>query len=149
MSISPPPFSPPRSQSDGDDDDYVDEDVEQKIASTRTLVSIFDLYKNAIDQLRSAVRSPSVSDQKASLENFKPLTSRTNAWLYIRMHDDLIQLLTTYLKFDDMDTQSIVLSILANIAVERSSHEQVFYLIQIIHRRIFFFLYLIRFSKPT
>lgn len=130
MSISPPPFSPPRlgSNEDGegeDNNDYVNIDDEEYIDSARTLISSFDLYKNAIDRLRSSVTCSSIDEQQASLEHFKPLSTRTNAWLYMRIHDDLFNILLEYLVIDNLNLQSTVLSIFANIACEQASHEQV------------------------
>lgn len=130
MSISPPPFSPPRlgSSEEGEDDnnDYVNlDDEEEYIDSARTLISSFDLYKNAIDRLRSSMTDSSIEEQQDSLEHFKPLSTRTNAWLYMRIHDDLFNILLEYLVIDNLNIQSTVLSIFANIACEQASHEQV------------------------
>jgi hypothetical protein len=122
MSISPPPFSPPRSESNeendnNDDDEYID--------SPGTLISSFDLYKNAIDRLRSSVQCQSIEQQQNSLEHFKSLSTRTNAWLYMRIHDDLFTILLDYLLIENLSIQTTVLSIFANIACEQASHEQV------------------------
>jgi len=126
MSISPPPFSPPRlGSSEEDDNDYVNDDDEEYIDSARTLISSFDLYKNAIDRLRSSVTCQSIEQQQTSLEHFKPLSTRTNAWLYMRIHDDSFTILLDYLLIEDLSIQSTVLSIFANIACEQASHEQV------------------------
>lgn len=131
MSISPPPFSPARSTGDlgGDDDaynnEYVRDDDEDENNSARSLISSFDSYKTAIDRLRSSMKSDSLEQQQNSLEQFKPLSSRANAWLYMRLHDDLFTILLDYLKVDDLTIQSTTLSILANIACDQSSHEQV------------------------
>jgi hypothetical protein len=126
MSISPPPFSPPRlGSSEEDDNDYVNDDDDEYINSPRTLISSFDLYKNAIDRLRSSVTCQSIEEQQNSLEHFKPLSTRTNAWLYMRIHDDLFNILLDYLLIENLSIQSTVLSIFANIACEQASHEQV------------------------
>jgi len=128
MSISPPPFSPPRlgSNEEEDNNDYVnDDDDDEYIDSARTLISSFDLYKNAIDRLRSSVTCQSIEQQQNSLEHFKPLSTRTNAWLYMRIHDDLFNILLDYLLIENLSIQSTVLSIFANIACEQASHEQV------------------------
>ena len=126
MSISPPPFSPPRlGSSEEDDNDYVQIDDEEHIDSARTLISSFDLYKNAIDRLRSSITCSSIEEQQDSLEHFKPLSTRTNAYLYMRIHDDLFNILLEYLLIDNLNIQSTVLSIFANIACEQASHEQV------------------------
>ena len=126
MSISPPPFSPPRFQSNEEDNnDYVNVDDDEYIDSPRTLISSFDLYKNAIDRLRSSVTCQSIEQQQNSLEDFKPLSTRTNAWLYMRIHDDLFSILLDYLLIENLLMQSTVLSIFANIACEQASHEQV------------------------
>jgi hypothetical protein len=128
MSISPPPFSPPRlgSNEEEDNNDYVnDDDDDEYIDSARTLISSFDLYKNAIDRLRSSVTCQSIEQQQNSLEHFKPLSTRTNAWLYMRIHDDLFNILLDYLVIENLSIQSTVLSIFANIACEQASHEQV------------------------
>lgn len=127
MSISPPPFSPPRSGSteEEDDNDYVQIDDEEHIDSARTLICSFDLYKNAIDRLRSSITCSSIEEQQAALEHFKPLSTRTNAWLYMRIHDDLFNILLEYLLIENLIIQSTVLSIFANIACEQASHEQV------------------------
>lgn len=121
MSISPPPFSPPRFASNEeyvhDDDDFID--------SPGSLISSFDLYKNAIDRLRSSISSQCIDQQQNSLEHFKPLSTRTNAWLYMRIHDDLFTILLNYFAIENISIQSIVLSIFANIACEQASHEQV------------------------
>jgi hypothetical protein len=125
MSISPPPLSPPRAEfSEEDDNDYVDDD-DDHIHSARTITSSFDLYKNAIDRLRSSITSASIEQQQESLEQFKPLSTRTNAWLYMRMHDDLFTILLDYLLIDNLPLQSTALSIFANIACDQTSHEQV------------------------
>lgn len=130
MSISPPPFSPPRSELSDDDNNntYLNEndDDDEYIDSPRTLISSFDLYKNSIDRLRSSITSQSIDEQISSLEHFKPLTTRSNAWLYMRIHDDLFTILLDYLIVDNQSIQSTVLSIFANIACERQSHEQIF-----------------------
>ena len=124
MSISPPPLSPPRAEfSEEDDNDYVDDD--DQIDNARTITSSFDLYKNAIDRLRSSIASASIEQQQESLEHFKPLSTRTNAWLYMRMHDDLFTILLDYLLIDNLPLQSTALSIFANIACDQTSHEQV------------------------
>lgn len=126
MSISPPPFSPPRlGSNEEDDNDYVNIDDEEYIDSARTLISSFDLYKNAIDRLRSSITNSTIEQQQNSLEHFKPLSTRTNAWLYMRIHDDLFSILLDYLLIDNLNIQSTVLSIFANIACEQASHEQV------------------------
>lgn len=126
MSISPPPFSPPRSgSSEEDDNDYVNDDDEEYIDSARTLISSFDIYKNAIDHLRSSITCQSIEQQLNSLKHFKPLSTRTNAWLYMRIHDDLFSILLDYLLIENLSMQSTVLSIFANIACEQASHEQV------------------------
>ncbi len=122
MSISPPPFSPARFESNEEndingDDEYID--------SPGTLISSFDLYKNSIDRLRSSISSQSIEQQQNSLEHFKPLSTRTNAWLYMRIHDDLFTILLDYLLIENISIQSTVLSIFANIACEQASHEQV------------------------
>lgn len=130
MSISPPPFSPPRSGlSEDENNDYInnniDHDDDEYIDSPGTLISSFDLYKNAIDRLRSSVTCQSIEQQQNSLEHFKPLSTRTNAWLYMRIHDDLFNILLDYLLIENLSIQSTVLSIFANIACEQASHEQV------------------------
>ena len=131
MSISPPPFSPPRSgSSEEDNNDYLNnlvdaDDDDEYIDSPRTLISSFDLYKNAIDRLRLSVRSQSIEQQQSSLDHFKPLSTRTNAWLYMRIHDDLFSILLEHLLTDNLAIQSTVLSIFGNIACEQASHEQV------------------------
>ena len=126
MSISPPPFSPPRLESNGEDDenDYVHDDDEH-VDSARSIRSSFDLYKNAIDRLRSSVNGESTDEQEKVLEHFKPLSTRPNAYWYMRLHDDLFIILLHYLRVDNLSIQSIALSILANIACEQASHEQV------------------------
>jgi len=126
MSISPPPFSPPRSGSNEDENNDIDDDDEY-ISSPRTLISSFDLYKNAIDRLRSSLRCQSIEQQQNSLEHFKPLSTRTNAWLYMRIHDDLFSILLDYILIENLSIRSTVLSIFANIACEQTSHEQVDY----------------------
>ncbi|UJR15570.1 hypothetical protein I4U23_002508 [Adineta vaga] len=133
MSISPPPFSPPRSGSNEEDNnDYlnnpiaVDDDDDEYIDSPRTLISSFDLYKNAIDRLRSSVSCQSIEQQQKSLDHFKPLSTRSNAWLYMRIHDDLFSILLEYLLIENLSIQSTVLSIFANIGCEQASHEQIF-----------------------
>ncbi|CAF0993019.1 unnamed protein product [Adineta steineri] len=125
MSISPPPFSPPRhgSNSNEEDDNNIDDD--EYIDSPRTLISSFDLYKNAIDSLRSSVTCQSIEQQQNALEHFKPLSTRTNAWLYMRIHDDLFTILLEYILIENLSIQSTVLSIFANIACEQASHEQI------------------------
>ncbi|CAF1654416.1 unnamed protein product, partial [Adineta steineri] len=114
MSISPPPFSPPRhgSNSNEEDDNNIDDD--EYIDSPRTLISSFDLYKNAIDSLRSSVTCQSIEQQQNALEHFKPLSTRTNAWLYMRIHDDLFTILLEYILIENLSIQSTVLSIFAN-----------------------------------
>ena len=125
MSISPPPFSPPRFDSNEEDrNDYVDDD--EYIDSAQTLISSFDLYKNAIDNLRSSVNCQSINEQQSSLEYFKSISTRTNAWLYMHIHDDLFKILLDYLLLENLSIQSTVLSIFANIACESASHEQVY-----------------------
>ncbi len=125
MSISPPPFSPPRLGSNEEDgNDHINDDDEY-IDSAQTLISSFDLYKNAIDRLRSSVTCQSIEQQQDSLEHFKPLSTRTNAWLYMRIHNDLFNILLDYLLIENLLIQSTVLSIFANIACEQASHEQV------------------------
>ncbi|CAF3455022.1 unnamed protein product [Rotaria sp. Silwood1] len=142
MSISPPPFSPPRSATNEEDNnDNVhddDDDDDEYIDSARTLISSFDLYKNAIDRLRSSVSCQSIEQQQNSLEHFKPLSTRTNAWLYMRIHDDLFSILLDYLLIENLSIQSTVLSIFANIACEQASHEQIFEtnLIDIVCRKV-------------
>ncbi|CAF1077965.1 unnamed protein product [Rotaria sordida] len=129
MSISPPPFSPPRftsNEEDNNDNINDDDDDDEYIDSARTLISSFDLYKNAIDRLRLSVTSQSIEQQQDSLEHFKPLSTRTNAWLYMRIHDDLFTILLDYLLIENLSIQSTVLSIFANIACELASHEQIF-----------------------
>ncbi|CAF3550619.1 unnamed protein product [Rotaria socialis] len=121
MSISPRPFSPPRSASN--EEDIIDDD--EYIESPGTLISSFDLYKNAVDRLRSSVTCQSIEQQQTSLEHFKPLSTRTNAWLYMRVHDDLFSILLDYLLIENLSIQSVVLSIFANIACEQASHEQI------------------------
>jgi len=125
MSISPPPFSPPRLGSNEEDgNDHINDDDEY-IDSAQTLISSFDLYKNSIDRLRSSVTCQSIEQQQDSLEHFKPLSTRTNAWLYMRIHNDLFNILLDYLLIENLLIQSTVLSIFANIACEQASHEQV------------------------
>ena len=124
MSLSPPPFSPPRLETNEENDNNNNDDDEY-IDSPRTLISSFDLYKNAIDRLRSSVTCQSIEQQRDSLEHFKPLSTRTNAWLYMRIHDDLFTILLDYLVIESLAIQSTVLSIFANIACEQASHEQV------------------------
>jgi len=125
MSISPPPFSPPRLGSNEEDgNDHINDDDEY-IDSAQTLISSFDLYKNSIDRLRSSVTCQSIEQQQDSLEHFKPLSTRTNAWLYMRIHNDLFNILLDYLLIENLSIQSTVLSIFANIACEQASHEQV------------------------
>ena len=125
MSISPPPLSPPRSGfNEEDDNDYVHDD-DDHVDNARTITSSFDLYKNAIDRLRSSITNTSIEQQQESLEHFKPLSTRTNAWLYMRMHDDLFSILLNYLLVDNLPLQSTALSIFANIACDQTSHEQV------------------------
>lgn len=129
MSISPPPFSPSRSELSDDDNNNNNNntyDDDEYIDSPRTLISSFDLYKNSIDRLRSSTTSSSIDEQKSSLEHFKPLTTQSNAWLYMRIHDDLFSILLEYLIIENQSIQSTVLSIFANIACERDSHEQIF-----------------------
>lgn len=131
MSISPPPFSPPRSADHGGDDDddnnndYVRDDEGEQNNSARSLVSSFDSYKTAIDRLRASAKNGTIEQQQNVLEQFKPLSSRANAWLYMRLHNDLFSTLLDYLQIDDLSIQSTTLSILANIACDQSSHEQV------------------------
>ena len=131
MSISPPPFSPPRSGDHGGDEDddnnneYVRDDDDEQNKSARSFISSFDSYKTAIDRLRSSIRNATVEQQRNALEQFKPLSSRANAWLYMRLHNDLFSLLLDYLQVNDLSIQSTTLSILANIACDQSSHEQV------------------------
>ncbi|CAF0810383.1 unnamed protein product [Adineta ricciae] len=144
MSISPPPFSPPRSgSSEEDNNDYLNnlvdaDDDDEYIDSPRTLISSFDLYKNAIDRLRLSVKSQSIEQQQSSLDHFKPLSTRTNAWLYMRIHDDLFSILLEHLLTDNLAIQSTVLSIFGNIACEQASHEQIFEtnLIEIVCQKI-------------
>jgi hypothetical protein len=123
MSISPPPFSPPRA--DSEDDDYVRDEQDYQVDSARSLVSAFELYQTAIDRLRTSILSKVREDQQTVLDEFKPLSTRANAWLYMRLHDDLFSILIDYLRIEYLPIQSATLSILANIACEQASHEQV------------------------
>jgi hypothetical protein len=139
MSISPPPFSPPRSEfheseengnANNDpvhnvNDNNNNNNNNEYIDVARTSTCSFDLYKNAIDRLRSSVNLSSIENKQDSLEHFKPLSTRTNAWLYMRMHDDLFTILLNYLRLDNLSIRSTTLSILANIACEQASHDQV------------------------